>query len=134
MVLRGLEYFNLSSAGPLGPIWWPGSRPWLDRLDRVDIRNLEIFEPPRSNNVLGRVKFVFPNEHDVYMHDTTQKHLFAKPVRAESHGCVRVQNPEQLAAILLEYEQAWSAARVELAIQNGYDQHVLKHKVRNLPS
>ena len=104
----------------------PGSVDW----NQVDIRNLEVFQPPGPNNVLGRVKFVFPNKHDVYMHDTTQKHLFANQVRAESHGCVRVQNPEQLAAILLEYDQAWSAARVESAIQNGYDQHVLlNHKV-----
>jgi L,D-transpeptidase YcbB len=98
--------------------------------NQVDIRNLEIFQPPGPNNVLGRVKFVFPNKHDVYMHDTTQKYLFANQVRAESHGCVRVQNPERLAAILLEYDQAWTAARVESAIQNGYDQHVpLSHKV-----
>jgi murein L,D-transpeptidase YcbB/YkuD len=104
----------------------PGGIDW----NRVDIRNLEIFQPPGPNNVLGRVKFVFPNKHDVYMHDTTQKHLFAQQVRAESHGCVRVQSPEQLAAILLEYDQAWSAARVKSAIQNGHDQHVpLSHKV-----
>jgi murein L,D-transpeptidase YcbB/YkuD len=104
----------------------PGEVDW----NQVDIRNLEIFQPPGPNNVLGRVKFVFPNKHDVYMHDTTQKHLFANEIRAESHGCVRVQNPERLAAILLEYDQAWSAARVESAIQNGYDQHVpLSHKV-----
>jgi murein L,D-transpeptidase YcbB/YkuD len=92
--------------------------------DRVDIRNLEIFQPPGPDNVLGRVKFVFPNQYDVYMHDTTQKELFAEPVRAESHGCVRVQNPDELAAVLLDYDQGWSAARVESAIQNGYDQHV----------
>ena len=98
----------------------PGTIDW----DRVDIRTLEIFQPPGPDNVLGRVKFVFPNKHDVYMHDTTQKQLFAKPVRAESHGCVRVQNPDELAAILLDYDQGWSGARVELAIQNGYDQHV----------
>ena len=104
----------------------PGAIDW----NQVDIRNLEIFQPPGPNNVLGRVKFVFPNKHDVYMHDTTQKHLFANEIRAESHGCVRVQNPERLAAILLEYDQAWTAARVESAIQNGYDQHVpLSHKV-----
>ena len=103
----------------------PGSIDW----NQVDIRSLEIFQPPGPNNVLGRVKFVFPNKHDVYMHDTTQKHLFANQVRAESHGCVRVQNPEQLAAILLEYDQAWSVARVESVIQNGYDEHVpLSHK------
>jgi murein L,D-transpeptidase YcbB/YkuD len=98
----------------------PGTIDW----NRVDIRNLEIFQPPGPDNVLGRVKFVFPNEYDVYMHDTTQKQLFTKAVRAESHGCVRVQNPDELAAILLDYDQGWSAARVESAIQNGYDQHV----------
>lgn len=98
----------------------PGTIDW----NHVDIRNLEIFQPPGPDNVLGRVKFVFPNKHDVYMHDTTQKELFAKAMRAESHGCVRVQNPDELAAILLEYDQGWSAARVESAIQNGYDQHV----------
>jgi len=98
----------------------PGALDW----NRIDIRNLEIFQPPGPDNVLGRVKFVFPNKHDVYMHDTTQKHLFAEPVRAESHGCVRVQNPDELAAILLSYDQGWSAARVASAIQNGYDQHV----------
>ncbi len=44
-----------------------------------DIRNTEIYQPPGPGNVLGRVKFVFPNKHDVYMHDTPQKFLFAKP-------------------------------------------------------
>jgi L,D-transpeptidase YcbB len=104
----------------------PGAIDW----NRIDIRNLEIYQPPGPDNVLGRVKFVFPNKHDVYMHDTTQKELFAKTIRAESHGCVRVENPEQLAAILLDYDQGWSAARVASAIQNGYDQHVvLNHKI-----
>ena len=98
----------------------PGTIDW----DRVDIRNLEIFQPPGPDNVLGTVKFVFPNKHDVYMHDTTQKDLFAKPVRAESHGCVRVENPDELAAIVLNYDRGWSAARVTSAIENGYDQHV----------
>ena len=45
--------------------------------NRVDIRTLELFQPPGPGNVLGRVKFVFPNKHDVYMHDTPQKFLFA---------------------------------------------------------
>ena len=105
----------------------PASLDW----DRVDIRNLEIFQPPGPDNVLGKIKFVFPNEHDVYMHDTTQKELFANPIRAESHGCVRVQNPEDLAAVVLGYDQGWDAARVASAIENGYDQHVaLQHNIR----
>ena len=83
------------------------------RLDwsRTDIRSLNIYQPPGPDNVLGTVKFVFPNKHDVYMHDTPQKNLFAQPVRAESHGCMRVQNPDQLALTLLKQDQGWSAAK-----------------------
>ena len=91
---------------------------------RVDIRTLELFQPPGPANVLGRVKFVFPNKHDVYMHDTPQKFLFANEVRAESHGCMRVQNPDQLAAVLLKQDQNWSQARTMSAIDTGYDQHI----------
>ena len=98
--------------------------------DRTDIRNLNIYQPPGPDNVLGNLKFVFPNKHDVYMHDTTQKLLFAKPVRAESHGCMRVQDPDQLALKLLTHDQCWNAADVASAIQKGYDQHVaLKQKI-----
>jgi murein L,D-transpeptidase YcbB/YkuD len=96
------------------------------RLDwnHIDIRSLNIYQPPGPDNVLGTVKFVFPNKHDVYMHDTTQKGLFAQTIRAESHGCMRVQNPDQFALTLLKHDQGWSAGRVASAIQNGYDQHV----------
>ena len=76
--------------------------------NHVDIRSLNIYQPPGPDNVLGNVKFVFPNKHDVYMHDTHAEDLFAKPVRAESHGCMRVQNPDQLAASLLKEDQGWS--------------------------
>jgi L,D-transpeptidase YcbB len=97
---------------------------------RIDIRSLNIYQPPGPDNVLGNVKFVFPNKHDVYMHDTPQKFLFAKAVRAESHGCMRVQNPDQLALTLLKHDQGWSAGRVASAIQSGYDQHIpLSQKV-----
>ena len=50
---------------------------------RVDIRNMEIYQPPGRGNVLGHVKFVFPNKHDVYMHDTTEKNYFGQPYRAK---------------------------------------------------
>jgi murein L,D-transpeptidase YcbB/YkuD len=98
----------------------PGSVDW----SRMDIRNFEIYQPPGPDNVLGNVKFVFPNKHDVYMHDTPQKFLFAQPVRAESHGCMRVQNPDQLALILLKHDQGWSEARIASAIADSYDSHV----------
>jgi L,D-transpeptidase YcbB len=97
---------------------------------QVDIRTLEFYQPPGPANVLGKVKFVFPNKHDVYMHDTPQKYLFAKQVRAESHGCMRVQDPDQLAAVILKHDQNWSEARTESAFDTGYDEHIaLHHKV-----
>ena len=103
------------------------------RLDwnRIDIRSLNIYQPPGPDNVLGTVKFLFPNKHDVYMHDTTQKNLFAKTVRAESHGCMRVQNPDQLALTILKQDQGWTAQKVASAIESGgEDQHVeLKQKI-----
>ena len=97
-----------------------------DQIDwsRNDIRNFDLVQPPGPGNVLGRVKFVFPNKHDVYMHDTTQKHLFANTVRAESHGCMRVQNPERFAEIILGRDKGWSPARVESTFGAGDDYHV----------
>jgi murein L,D-transpeptidase YcbB/YkuD len=99
--------------------------------NRIDIRSLNVYQPPGPDNVLGTVKFLFPNKHDVYMHDTTQKNLFAKTVRAESHGCMRVQNPDQLATTLLNKDQGWTAQKVASTIESGAeDQHVgLKQKI-----
>ena len=56
-----------------------------DQIDwsRNDIRNFDLVQPPGPGNVLGRVKFVFPNKHDVYMHDTTQKSLRQHRARGE---------------------------------------------------
>ena len=98
----------------------PDSIDW----SRNDIRNFDLVQPPGPGNVLGRVKFVFPNSHDVYMHDTTQKFLFNNPVRAESHGCMRVQYPEKLAEVVLKHDKDWSPARVESTFDAGGDNHV----------
>ena len=92
--------------------------------NRVDIRNLHLYQPPGPRNVLGRVKFMFPNKHDVYMHDTPQKYLFAHEVRAESHGCMRVQNPDRLAAIIMKRDKGWSEGRTFSALETGYDHQV----------
>ena len=95
-----------------------------------DIRRYEVYQPPGPRNVLGLVKFRFPNHHDVYLHDTTQKHLFASAVRAHSHGCVRVQNPDQLATILLGQDQDWTAARVNSAMHGGINANKIDIKNR----
>jgi len=98
----------------------PASIDW----SRVDIRKLHLYQPPSPNNVLGRVKFMFPNKHDVYMHDTPQKHFFQKSVRAESHGCMRVQKPDAFAAVILKHDRNWNADKTQSAFDTGYDKHV----------
>jgi L,D-transpeptidase YcbB len=60
--------------------------------------------PPSSSNALGYVKFMFPNDHAVYLHDTPSRGLFNARVRTLSNGCVRVENPMKLAALLFEGE------------------------------
>jgi murein L,D-transpeptidase YcbB/YkuD len=71
------------------------------RLDYARDGSIHISQPPGEANALGRIRFNFPNKFLVYQHDTPDKHLFAKEERAFSHGCMRVQNPDQYAAILL---------------------------------
>jgi murein L,D-transpeptidase YcbB/YkuD len=71
------------------------------RLERARDGSIHISQPPGEANALGRIRFNFPNKFLVYQHDTPDKNLFAKEERAFSHGCMRVQNPDQYAATLL---------------------------------
>ncbi len=76
-------------------------------------------QPPGSGNALGELKFLFPNSHDIYMHDTPTKNLFADSNRAYSHGCVRVQNPREFAAVLLGMTQEEVANNLGQVVQVG---------------
>jgi murein L,D-transpeptidase YcbB/YkuD len=67
--------------------------------------SIRIYQPPGEKNALGRIRFNFPNRFLVYQHDTPDKHLFDHTVRAYSHGCMRVQNPDQYAEALLSVTQ-----------------------------
>src|SRR5580693_6736924 len=71
------------------------------RLDYGHDGSIHISQPPGEANALGRIRFNFPNKFLVYQHDTPNKELFAKEDRAFSHGCMRVQNPDQYASVLL---------------------------------
>jgi L,D-transpeptidase YcbB len=85
----------------------------------VNIRDYTFTQPPGPANVLGKFKFNFPNRHAVYMHDTPQRDLFAKPVRTLSHGCIRVNDPERLAALLLAEDKGWSQQQVGSMLGGG---------------
>jgi murein L,D-transpeptidase YcbB/YkuD len=82
----------------------------------TDIRNLHVYQPPGAGNVLGVVKFLFPNHHQVYMHDTPTKNLFASATPMYSHGCMRVRDPLKLAEVLLAEDKGWTRARVDAAV------------------
>ena len=71
------------------------------KMERAKDGSIHISQPPGEANALGRIRFNFPNKFLVYQHDTPDKNLFAKDERAFSHGCMRVQNPDQYAATLL---------------------------------
>jgi L,D-transpeptidase YcbB len=71
------------------------------KLDRARDGSIHISQPPGERNALGRIRFNFPNKFLVYQHDTPDKNLFARDERAFSHGCMRVQNPDQYASTLL---------------------------------
>jgi L,D-transpeptidase YcbB len=91
---------------------------------QVDIKRFTFIQPSGAANVLGAVKFRFPNKHDIYMHDTPQRELFEKQVRAFSHGCMRVQNPGRLAEILLAEDKGWSADHVRGLMARGGNNEV----------
>ena len=78
----------------------------------VNIAAYSFQQPPGPKNVLGVVKFMFPNKHDVYMHDTPERHLFSRSQRALSHGCMRIGDPRRFAEILLAEDKGWSPQKV----------------------
>lgn len=92
----------------------------------VDMRQVHIFQPPGQANALGQVKFLFPNRHDVYLHDTPTKHLFAQSVRAYSHGCMRVRDPLKLAEVILSNDKGWTRAQVDKQANSGPDNTEIK--------
>lgn len=82
---------------------------------------------PGPKNALGFVKFLFPNDFNIYLHDTPNHELFDKDVRAFSHGCIRVEKPAELAQWVL----GWPADKVDQAMKDGPDDHGVKlpHKI-----
>ncbi len=72
-----------------------------------------------DGNALGRVKFMFPNRFNIYLHDTPAKALFSRAERAFSHGCIRVQDPPRLAELVLATTAGWDRARIDVAIASG---------------
>ncbi|RZU41656.1 L,D-transpeptidase family protein [Edaphobacter modestus] len=94
---------------------------------------LMVREKPGPKNSLGLIKFMFPNQYDIYLHSTPATELFNRTRRDFSHGCVRVQKPDELAAWLLEGQkdkdgQDWNLDKVREALNSGPDNHQVNLK------
>jgi murein L,D-transpeptidase YcbB/YkuD len=85
-------------------------------------------QAPGEGNALGRVKFLFPNKYSIYLHDTPSKVLFESDRRTFSHGCIRIENPLDLARVLLEGQDSWTSAKIADVIRTGKMENVqLEH-------
>jgi L,D-transpeptidase YcbB len=78
-----------------------------------------IRQKPGLNNALGKIKFVFPNNYSIYLHDTPSKNFFNENKRAFSHGCIRVEQPRKLALYLLRDEKNWNEEKVDKILKTN---------------
>lgn len=84
-----------------------------------DAFGYKLRQRPGPNNALGRLKFMLPNEYNIYLHDTPDRTHFSENQRSFSHGCVRVADPEALANAILESQSDWTLDQIEAAVQSG---------------
>lgn len=99
-------------------------------IDLGDPTQYRFRQRPGTGNALGLVKFMFPNQFNVYLHDTPADSLFARASRSFSHGCVRLEQPMALAQYVLREQPEWTAERIAQAMHAGQERHVkLKHSI-----
>ena len=103
--------------------------PYMIDWRTVDMRKIQIRQPPGERNALGNIKFMFPNPYSVYLHDTPSKSLFQRDYRAFSHGCMRVMDPMSFADALLVNEPKISSATLKKLIGGPETQVNLTHHV-----
>lgn len=109
-------------------------RGWSDDAPVVDARRIaarevtsgryRVRQRPGPTNALGRVKFMFPNAHDIYLHDTPSRALFDARMRAASHGCVRLGDPAALAQFVLAGQDGWTSERIGTMLASGETRRV----------
>ena len=109
---------NMEVVGPSGAVVDASSVDWSNA------KGLRIRQRPGSGNALGGVKFIFPNNFDVYLHDTNATKLFDRIERGLSHGCVRVEEPHKLAQYVLRDQPEWTPEAIDAAMKSGNEKHV----------
>jgi murein L,D-transpeptidase YcbB/YkuD len=95
------------------------SAPHTAQLEAVLRGELRVRQRPGPANALGDIKFVFPNNDNIYLHHTPAPQLFERDRRDFSHGCIRVQDPVALAKFVLQDQPEWTEARIREAMSQG---------------
>ncbi len=90
----------------------------------MEWNNGGVRQKPGANNSLGKVKFLFPNSYNIYLHDSPAKSLFDEPKRAFSHGCIRLAEPKKLAMWTLRNQPEWTESRIDKAMNAGKEKYV----------
>ena len=104
----------------------PGTVNW----NSVNMASISFTQAPGPDNVLGKLKFLFPNKHVVYMHDTIKRELFKQAMRAEGHNCIRVADPGRLASVLLAEDKGWLSSKIDDLLDHGNNSAVtLDHPI-----
>ena len=111
LAAQGFEAVHGNRVIPVSAVNWsrygPGNFPF------------QLRQRPGPRNALGQVKFLFPNQFNVYLHDTPSRSLFARPERAFSHGCIRLSRPIDLAEEVLARQDGWSRQRIDGVLASG---------------
>lgn len=108
-------YEIVSAFHPAAAVYPPEPK----NIARLLTGELKLRQTPGRHNALGEAKFMFPNNHAVYLHGTPAKRLFRKDKRDFSHGCIRIANPPRMAAHVLSQESGWDRERVDKLIARG---------------
>jgi len=95
-----------------------------DVLAQLRAGKLMVRQKPGPKNALGLIKFIFPNDNNVYLHSTPSQSLFSRTRRDFSHGCIRVEDPKALAEWVLRNNPGWTRERIEAAFQAQKEQRV----------
>lgn len=96
----------------------------------MEWHNGGVRQKPGPNNSLGLIKFLFPNNNNIYLHDTPSKNLFKEETRAFSHGCIRIEKPVELANLILKDDPNWSPEKIDQAMHTNVESwYTLKTKI-----
>lgn len=117
-----LARHNMEVVGASGKVISPGSINW-GRYTGANFPYI-VRQKPGGANSLGKVKFLFPNEYNIYLHDTPSRYLFGETKRSFSHGCIRVAEPKRLAAWLLRRDSSWTSEKIDQAMNSAKEKYV----------